>query len=329
MTIINPYGIGAGKAIAEQYEEEPDKIRKESRRRENAVQLADRERLKARLQERSTEYSVSKVAGAARVAMDLGRSVNNSLKEAADGLAGILPEDERLFEARAGTKLRIDERISRIQPKPERPDQRRPELFAAGAATGVLDVLLNDIRNSAGRLSRERVLSCLDSLKESIRSRDRRELSQDDKEGVLGYLDFLDGYFEAGAKNAGQSEKMASLMAEIRVQLAVAADPAMSSLVQQLVLPGQKGDVGAGSKLTSGLTTNEARKAVRGERGRGVVDGRDESDQTDSQQAVAATAVPPPQGSNETGARGSQSSLGKDSGRRRDETIVTVTLRSV
>ncbi len=329
MTIINPYGIGAGKAIAEQYEEGPDKIRKESRRRENAVQIADRERLKARLQQRSTEYSESKVARAARVAVDQGRAVHNSLKEATDRLTGIFPEDERLFDAKADTQLRIDERASRTQPKPERPELRRPEPFAGGAPSEVLDVLLHDIRNSSGRLTRERALSCLDSLKEALRSRARQELSGDDKERVLGYLDFLDGYFEAGAKNAGQSEKMASLMAEIRVQLSVAADPAMSSLIQQIAVPGQAGEAGGGSRLASAPSTNEARKAVRGEKGRGVVDGRDESDQTDSQQAVAAMPVPPPQASNETGARGSQSSLAKDSGRRRDETIVTVTLRSV
>lgn len=330
MTMIDPYGVGAGRAIAEQYEDAPEKVRKEGKRRETAAQIADRERLKARLQQRSVEYvESSQLHAAGEAAAEMDRSSRKSLKEASDRLTELLLNEEQHLEGVADATMSVGPEARSAAPKLERPDQRPLESLATRSDPVLLGGLLSEIRNSSGKLTRERALSNLDGLNASIRARHAQGLSTEDSDGILGYLDFLDGFFESGTKNAAQSEKMVALMSEIRIQLSLATDPGKASLHQQLALPAQTAEPGAGSRSVSRTTPSEHRAAVRAGKGRAAADGDDDPDRLEANQAIPAVTVPAAEAAGRTGAQDSASPQGRDSGRRREETLVSVTLRSV
>lgn len=330
MTMINPYGIGAGKAIAEQYEDGPEKVRKESKRLEAAAQIADRERLKAHLQQRPAEhFRASQLRSPGDAAAGMSRALRKSLNEESDRLNERLLNEEQRLEAVADANSALGKNAVSIDPKPERLDQRLLESLADGTDPGLPGGLLSRIRGISGRLTRERALSNLEDLNESIRARHAEGRSLEDSEGVLGYLDFLDGYFESGAKNPAQSEKMVALMAEIRIQLSLVTDPGTVSLHQQLALRAETGELAAGVKPDLRTTSVEHRQAARERKAQGVLDGDDDSDRLDATQPVPPASVASAAAVGSAGAQDPHSSQGKNPGRRQEETLVSVTLRSI
>lgn len=330
MTMINAYGIGAGRAIAEQMDDAPGKIRKEARRKLTAVQLAEQERLKAKLEHRSIEFSATESQclygeSISDERHSLRKSKADQIKDFQDQLLG----EERISETDNQAKaqaLRVTSSAASLPEFSQVQNNFQHQSIDTIQANPVVQSpgkFLFELARLPGKLTRDRALSSLDLLKESIRSHHASELTQEDREGVLGYLEFLDGYFDGGPKTAGQSEKITALMAEIRIQLNVAADPARAGLIQHHVVTNLSADV-----VPASGAPREARKASKRVK-EGVADDDSDSgiDGSIAAQENRAALLPP---SGMTAASpASQSSLSKDSGRRRDETIVSVTLRSV
>lgn len=330
MTMINPYGIGAGRAIAEQYEDGPDKVRKENRRRETAAQIAERERLHARLQQ-----------GLADVPATLhGAESKNAAGTADRAQRKRLTEDERRFQERllrdagiaasdpttSNARLALDASAWIDADISAQPWHRDPLSVQADAR--LPSSLLSCIDLSPARLTRERALSTLDSLKQALHTRRPSDLMQNESDGVRGYLDFLEGYFEPHAHSAGPSAEMASLMEGIRVQLNLAADPSTANLRQTMANAQGSADNPGRAKPVTGSEVNDHRKVLNREKHKGL----EESEETDAagllNQALPA-ALLPTAATTGAGAQGSQSSPGRDSDRRREETLVSVTLKSV
>lgn len=325
MTMINPYGIGAGRVISEQYEADPENDRKEIRRRLTTAQLAEQERLKARLHRHSPEYLATDQS------QDAASSMSNSLRPLCkphtlqSQQVGELNDDEWLSESG-------QDELAAHPANPKKSLLASPTVEAGSQYDGMmpdavrggrlLDSLLVDIRNSPAKLTRERALSSLMSLNDSLRSRRNPDISQEDNDGVLGYLEFLDGYFESGAKSAVHSEKITTLMSEIRLQLNLAADPGRAGILQHAAIANQ---IKTPTEAVPAVSARESRKISK--RGRIGVDDEEEVDGHSERKAESVIPLPPT--GTPAGGSASQSSQNKDSSRKRDETIVSVTLRSV
>ncbi len=330
MSMINPYGIGAGRAIAEQYEDGPDKVRKENRRRETAAQIADRERLHTRLQQGLADVpatlrgadSKNAVATAdrtqrKRLTADERRSQERLLRDT--GIATSEAPTSNAGLARAASAW-IDADMP-AQSWHHDPLSVRADAFLASSLLSCIDL-------SPARLTRERALSTLDSLKQALHARHPSDLMQDECDGVRGYLDFLEGYFEPRANSAGPSAEMASLMEGIRVQLNLATDPAKANLVQTMVNAHHAADKPSRAKPVSGSSVDDHRKVLNREKHKSL-DESEESDTAGLLSPTAPAALLPTAATTGAGAQGSQASPGRDSDRRREETVVSVTLKSV
>jgi hypothetical protein len=325
MTMINSYGIGAGRAIAEQYEDTAGKEKKEVRRRLTAAQIAEQERLKARLQQRSTEY----------LSPDVLKQNSETLPNALRALrrpqttrtqqSEALPDEEMIAES--------DQMTSALQPANRQASvlessfieaDRRYEGLMPDPARGerLIGSLLQEFVRSPAKLTRERALSNLMSMSDSLRSRRAAGMSQQENEGVISYLEFLEGYFDSGSKPTAHSDKIAALMSEIRIQLSLVADPGRAGIVQHAAMTNQ---IRQPADVVPAVSARESRKLSK--RGRVGVDDEESMDGRSERQAESAILFTPT--GTPTAGSASQSSMSKDSNRRRDETLVSVTLRSV
>ena len=133
---------------------------------------------------------------------------------------------------------------------------------------------------------------------------------------------FLEGYFESTAKNAGHSEKIANLMSEIRIQLNLVADPGRAGVVQHEAMANQ---IRQPADPIPAVRSREHHKVSK----RGRVGTDDDNEVDDVRHQQAESIVPPPPSVMQSGGSASQASLGNDSSRKREETLISVTLRSV
>jgi hypothetical protein len=330
MTMINPYGIGAGRAIAEQYDDGPDKVRKESRRRETALQIADRERLQARLQQSLTEAPDTRRSAESKNAnATVDRAQRKRLTDDERRLQERLLKETRIAESDAQTPEAGLDRAAQIgidRDSAAQPWQR--DLSSRHPDTRLPASLLSCIDLSPARLTRERALSTLDSLKQALNARHPSELLPDESDGVHGYLDFLDGYFEAGTSSAGPSAEMASLMEGIRVQLNLATDPAKAGVLHAMSTTHPSMDNPGRGKPVSASSGNDHRKVRSRDQQPGVDDSED-VDRAAQMTPTVPAALTPTAASTGAGSQGSQSSPGRDTDRRREETMVSITLKSV
>lgn len=325
MTMINPYGIGAGRAISEQYEDDTDKERNQTRRRVNAVQLAEQERLKARLQGRTLEYSatdeVQRIAESDQAELYSHKPQPQELKDFA-----ALPSEEAVTQpaqaARYPSQLQGETKRANRPVSSKSTADRAVDAPDARSQSALLGSVLYDLQTNPVRLTSERVLHSLGSLRDSLRSSSKVEISTEDREGLQGYLEFVEGYFESAPKRTAHSEKIATLMSEIRLQLDFATDPSQAGALQRTALAASSQRP---VEATRTIATGDSRKALRKDRS------ASDDDET-FHEIVASEANPPGSPANNaavSGGSSSKSSLSKDSNRRRNETLVSVTMRSV
>jgi len=338
MTIINAYGIGAGRAISDEIDNESVKSRKENRRRIDALSFVERERLNKRFKQLvSDTANPSEHLSAARpthAASDALQSLKDRAPQSVQALDRLPSEEEQLVERTQASQdadrplsARSPDLSSRttVYPKPARTDRGTVEQDKVSRTRDegqehLLDSLIPDTQRSSVRLTRERVESALDRLSQALRTRAPGEVTHDEQDGVIGYLEFLEGFFEGSGELSKPPEQIAGLMADIRMQLNIVADPVRAISIQSAVITSQSED----ATPIKGLVAEDRKDRIKS-RTTNVADGEDLVSDFGSQ-AEAATEI-----SNRAAGTSpsTQSSLSKDAQRRREETIVSVTLRSV
>jgi len=192
------------------------------------------------------------------------------------------------------------------------------DINTAGAKD-LLSRLLDDINDSSTSLTREGLISVLERLSEDVNARPSREVTLKEKQGVFGYLEFLEGYFENRDTASGPSKQIALLMEKIRVQLGAVTDPTLAVGMQNLVVASQ-----ADSTTQPFAINREQRK--KQEKSISV---RSEEAQRSDLDSYASVAMMNSIDAGLSAASKKESSQSKDLQRRRDETLVSVTLRSV
>lgn len=186
-------------------------------------------------------------------------------------------------------------------------------------APDLLDRLSAEFSRSPMSLTRERVTTALERLSQDIHARSSREVTLKEKAGVLGYFEFLEGYFEKGETSAMPSPQLAALMESIRVQLSTVSDPLRVAEIQSLADASQLDN----QLPIQAISRDQRRKQLKPD----VV--ISEKAQRSDLDVYAAAAMINAVGTYKSAAPKNESSLSKDAQRRREETLVSVTLRSV
>jgi hypothetical protein len=186
-------------------------------------------------------------------------------------------------------------------------------------AKGLLDHLLAEINGSHSNLTREGIASVLERLSLDLNARPSREVTMKEKGGVLGYLEFLEGYFEKSDIASAPSREIAALMENIRSQLGAVTDLTRAAGMQNLIVANQ---IDSQTQLQA-INREQRKKQLKSNSVSTDEAQRDDTDVNAS--AAMINAV----GTDKSSSPKNESSLSKDSQRRREETLVSVTLRSV
>jgi hypothetical protein len=357
MTIINTYGINAGRSIAREIDDDSDKSRREAKRRADAAYFADKERLHARV--RQMNEQAAQVSADHFTALLQEQRADTQFRitdrrtpiTPTEGTDEPLENPQALLSAEANAAaiaqpLGRDSRATRSDSQ-QPSDQDKSRLSAIGSgslvsqaeidavainelhdnaygttkacAEDLLDHLLADVNGSPLNLTREGVMLVLERLSQDLKARPSREVTLKEKDGVLGYLEFLEGYFEKSQTTSGPSHEIVLLMENIRAQLGAVTDPMLAVGMQNLVVASQA------DSTTQLLAINREQRKKQAKSNSVSAEEAQRSD-LDSYASVAmmnsvdASLSP---------ASKKESSQSKDSQRRRDETLVSVTLRSV
>ena len=186
-------------------------------------------------------------------------------------------------------------------------------------APDLLSRLLDGINGSPASLTREEVMPVLERLSHDLYEKSPGEVTTKERESVLGYLEFLEGYFEKGETSAGPSPQLAALMNDIRVQLSAVSAPIQLTEIQKLLIADQPDN----QPIVQVFNREQRKKQLKSS------DVGSEEARRSGLDAYASIPVIDPIEARKSTALNKESSLTKDSERRRDETLVSVTLRSV
>jgi hypothetical protein len=377
MTIINTFGINAGREIAREIDDESDKSRRDAKRRANATYLADKERLHARfrqMNEHAAQVSADRFTAlmqeqradtkshvsSQRSSIPSHEENDPTLKPAqsqpsADDSFAVIPEfsGRQVQATRENSRRPLDQVAGPRSAIASRNFANQTEIDAGAVmelgdsddrekivgAPGLLDRLLAEINSSPSSLTREGVTSALEHLSQDLYARSSREVMRNEtegvlshlnlrsprevtakeKEGVLGYIEFLKGYFEKGETSAGPSQQIAALMESIRVQLSAVSDPLRVTDIQSLAVA---------SQLDNQLPVQVVNREQRKNQLKSTAFSEEEAQCSDLD-VYASTAMMNSVDAALSVSSKKESSQSKDSQRRREETLVSVTLRSV
>ncbi len=356
MAIINPYdGLGAGRAISESYDRDKDEhhVRKLRKQPVVAKRLAEQEWLRSRLQEETPRPDVSPPQTMPKPAakpqgqshptrwsqppLQLRRSpVQASGHPAEEPVLGggetlspaidlaAIPADnhqptlepDRIADVRAGASATEEHaQPAKVAAATERP-VNHPDPGPA------LESVLLRLRELVARMSAPQVLVNLADIGNALRAPRSTAVSPREREWLHAHLDFLEGYYEGEKKPTPESAKIFELMQEVRAQLAIASDPAMATAVLRsgnLPISAQAGRVM--------LPPGQSGKRVAAEKSRDRV--RDDGSVTEEAELTEAAIQRSMPATVRAPVRMPQSSLGKDAEKRREETPVSVAVRSV
>lgn len=357
MTIINTYGINAGRSIAKEIDDDSDKSRREAKRRADAAYFADKERLHARVrqmnehaaqvsadrftalmqeQRADTQSRISERRSPIQPTEDTDQATENqhALLSAEANSAAIAQSSGRGSRATLADLRQPFDQETNPQPvivsgslakqteigAAALSDQRDSALgINTAGAKDLLGRLLDEISGSPSSLTREGVVSILERLSHDVNARPSREVGPREREGVFGYLEFLEGYFEKSDTASGPSQQIAALMENIRAQLGAVTDPTRAIGMQNLVVASQ-----ADSQTQLHAITREQRKKQLKSNSVSA-----EEAQRSDLDIVASATMMNSVDSGPSATSKKESSQSKDSQRRREETLVSITLRSV
>lgn len=384
MTIINTYGLGAGREIAREINDESDKSRRDAKRRADAAYLADKERLHTRfrqMNEHAAQVSADRFTALmqeqradaeSRVSAQRSLTASNDYAEQALQAPDSPPtaeDNSATIPQFSGRAVQADREGSR---RPSDPVANSLSALGVGAlaeqkeidigaltqlrgnddregtagAPDLLDRLATEFNRSPTSLTREGVMTALERLSQDIHARSSREVTRHEsemsrnekegvlshlnlrsprevtpkeKEGVLGYIEFLEGYFEKGETSGGPSPQLAALMESIRVQLSTVSDPLRVTEIQGLAVASQLENHLPIQAINREQRKNQLKSTAR------IEEEAQYSDINLDASAAMMNAV----GADKSVAPKNESSLSKDSQRRREETPISVTLRSI
>lgn len=353
MAIINPYdGLGAGRAISESDDRDNDEhpVRKQP---VVAKRRAEQEWLRSRLQEQTPRPDVSpqqtmpkpekKLEGElnpirwSQPPLPQRRSPLQASGHSAEALT--MGADETLSSA-----IDLAAIPAGTQPSTQEPD-RTADVYASASATEehaqsakaaaaaerlvnhpdpgpALESLLLRLREPVGRMSAPQVLVKLADIGNALRSPRMTAVSPREREWLHAHLDFLEGYYEGEKKPTPESTKILALMQEIRAQLAIASDAGMAAAVLRsgsLAMSAQAG------RMTAPPGPTGQRNVAAKSRNR-VLDDGSGTEEAELAEAAIRRSAP---GAVHAPVRMPPSSLGKDAEKRREETPVSVVVRSV
>ncbi len=198
---------------------------------------------------------------------------------------------------------------------------------ASGVGTPLarLTALVDDLDKIRGPQFAENLTNSLNALLETIRHHPTPNPNSNDAEDINGTLEFLEGYVEASTLKEEDQQPLSQLMGQLRQELV--GEHYASSATQALILSAAaSSSVGESSRLSG-----NASEARVGSRGRSTLGERvalakadNESEEMEKELAVSQlqSGVGGP-------IRSLKSNLSKDADKRREETLASITVRSV
>ncbi len=366
MTQISAYGIGAGRTIAGESDSDEERLRQ---RRVSAAQRADQEKRGALVRERlaraqAAEAVLSDQQQAQRMQAEAkSREAQPEARQKSPMFpvpARPAPTHEPLAAAAPKPGQRADKPMEAMpQPVPvdaplappksrkplavesglrqgEREEDKLPEAVhpVVPAADSVPETetpqvqrftrLIDDVTDLRGENFSDQLAARLNDLALSIRSQPELLTEPADVGKALAALEFLEGYVEAANPGALDQQKILQSISDVRRQMVESGlspqlPQVMASALVANQIPVDKGRV-------SGVTDTRGQGRQRlpaSERNAGA----DPDDEAES--SLLAGGVQAMLQSSAGAVKPSKSSLSKDAEKRREETLVSVTVRSV
>lgn len=188
-----------------------------------------------------------------------------------------------------------------------------------------LESILMRLRAPVARIANPQVLANLDDLNRALRSARAPAPGTREHESLHAHLDFLEGYYEQAKTPGPESTKILQLMQEVRCQLAVASDPLMTTTILQ---SGGLSMVSQASRSVSPGGLAELRNTAAKTRD-SLKEGKAGTEVDDEAVTDAPLSLPTSGTAAAQIQRTASSSLGRDTEKRRQETPVSVVVRSV
>lgn len=362
MSLISTYGVGAGRAIAGELDEDEERLRQ---RRTAAAQRTEQEKRGAAVRDRLARAQAAEAAVSnQRLHQHLQSEMDS--RDTQVVMQRKLPappapqrpaaSDEHAPPRVANPVRRQDKQenipSSVICPDdrweksiPTAPADREDEFFQGEAeesqanpmvflSTAEFDKgippvhrindLIDDVMALRGNQFAEQLVTHLEDIMLSIRQQPEMPTDSTEVQSALAALDFIEGYVEAASAGMVDSQKTMSLISDLRQQLLGSGTPSNApAVIASAVVASQiTADKGRAANVSEVRSNGRQRLSVRDRNSAANPD--DEADAALLAEGaglilqVPAGAVKP-----------SKSNLSKDSEKRRDETLVSVTVRSV
>lgn len=322
MTTINSYGIGAGTSISRQIDDDDERNRQELRRKRK-VELAAEQDFARRLAAERVQHTAQVSAASQQWQAPSGSSgskkvsTNAARREISDrDRVAIENSDQRQTHLATESEMMASPQIAPMQPEAE---DSVPQRLAS---------IIQSLSGLSLRAKEERVASQLEDLLARFRSTENVTTSSEEISEVTGYLEFIAGYFEVKQSSQtparkildtvqGLQEQMAQISEALRIaatgQLPGALQPSIySASIRSMYL--QKHGINDSQAIDKGMKRNDI-----------------ESEDGSSNSSVLASQTPSENAATRRPEPGSRdrSSQDRDTEKRKDETLIGVTLRSV
>ncbi len=329
MSMINSFGIGAGAAISRQVSDDEELNRQELRRKRKVEYAAEQEFARRLAAERVHQPTLASAA-VPQWQTPFGASTHRNLSSHAQGRKKYDASQSPVKSSEVSKAHHLSEHEPMTQTAVEAVSSEKDELMSPPPLDVAqrLALIIEDLSGASVKAKAERVLPQLEDLMTRFRSEDTVITSTEEIDEASSYLEFLSGYFEVDQGTHAPSRKIVDTVQGLQEQMTQIAETLKIAVSGQLPAHLQPSLQSASIRsLYLQKSTPDTFKTSEKKSNHNNVD-HDEEASDVATLASLTSAVNPP--IHRPGSRNrDQSSQERDTDKRKDETLVGITLRSV
>jgi hypothetical protein len=322
MTIINSYGIGSGAAISQQIDDDDERERRALRRKRDISHAAEQE-FSRRLSSERIQNPESTSAAFYQTHTKHADLLRDSTQPGTSGRKSKISDEKSLNSVEPAEAIQTEEKQFMTPAESTLEIQQKQKSLSQE-----LSSLIDSLSGLSMRTKEEKILAVLKELLSRFDSSKNVVESFEDFNEASGSLEFLAGYFEVDQKNQASTRKIADTVQGLQDQMSQISD------ALQIAVSG-KLPVSSNSSLLSPTVRSLylKRNGMDSSNGVNTAGSQAKIDEHESDregEMSAAIALSEKLAFPRASVRSrSQSSQECDADKRKDETLIAVTLRSV